>query len=170
MSNKDNEELELPLGSPKIWSLTALVIGVLYLITIPIAFSLDVYKGVTYFNYLDFEISSVIAIIIIILSAIDYTQKRNNKGGIAISVILLIIGLIMLFLYNSYGSPLNQYHLYLFNIISYKSPYYVFYASKASALAKSVQGMVWGLTLGFGLFLLLVMLLNTYLIIKQNRK
>jgi hypothetical protein len=30
-------------------------------------------KGVTYFNYLDFEISSVIAIIIIILSAIDYT-------------------------------------------------------------------------------------------------
>jgi len=58
-------------------------------------------KGVTYFNYLDFEISSVIAIIIIILSAIDYTQKRNNKGGIAISVILLIIGLIMLFLYNS---------------------------------------------------------------------
>jgi ABC-type sulfate transport system permease component len=72
-------------------------------------------KGVTHFNYLDFEISSVIAIIIIILSAIDYTQKkkRNNKGGIAISVILLIIGLIMLFLYNSYGSPLNQYH-YIF--------------------------------------------------------
>ncbi|MFP3133351.1 MAG: hypothetical protein RXR19_04545 [Nitrososphaeria archaeon] len=127
-------------------------------------------KGVTYFNYLDFEIRSVIAIIIIILSAIDYTQKRNNKGGIAISVILLIIGLIMLFLYNSYGSPLNQYHLYLFNIISYKSPYYVFWASKASALAKSVQGMVWGLTFGFGLFLLLVMLLNIYLIIKQNRK
>ncbi|MGC8593965.1 MAG: hypothetical protein ACP5LF_06745, partial [Nitrososphaeria archaeon] len=118
MSSETEGELELPLGNPKTWSLVALIVGIVYLITIPYAMSWDVYNGVLHFNYLVFGISATVAIIIIILSAIDYYMKKKGNNSIVIPSILLIIGIIMLFLYNAYGhNILNQYHLYIFNII-----------------------------------------------------
>jgi len=156
LSAKENDELELPTGSPKTWALVALVIGILDLITIPIAMTISYH-----YNYVVVEINSVLAIIVIILAAVDYMQKKKGNTGIAIPVILLIFGFILFFLYpQAYSTPyIMQYHLYIINTETYHQMFYVSNYKARDAL--------WGLSFAWGLMLWLSMALDIYVIKKQ---
>ncbi len=153
MSEETQGELELPLGNPKIYALVALLIGLLDLITIPYAMTFSYH-----YNYLVVEVNSLIAFIIIILAAVEYYLKKQNKGGVAIPVLLLIFGIILFFLYpQAYSTPwVMQYHLYIINTETYHQAFYV---SNYKA-----RDMLWGLSFGYGLFLILIMILDIYVI------
>ncbi len=159
MSTKDNGELELPTGTPKTWSLVALIVGILDLITIPYVMTWSYH-----YNYLDVEINSVIAIIIILLAAIDYMQKSKNGKGLAIPIVLLILGFVVFFLFpQSYSTPyIMQYHLYIINT---ETSHQAFYVSNYKA-----RDGLWGLSFAWGLILWLVMALDIYVIKKQPAK
>lgn len=159
MSTKDNGELELPTGTPKTWSLVALIVGILDLITIPYVMTWSYH-----YNYLDVEINSVIAIIVILLAAIDYMQKSKNGKGLAIPIVLLILGFVVFFLFpQAYSTPyIMQYHLYIINT---ETSHQAFYVSNYKA-----RDGLWGLSFAWGLILWLVMALDIYVIKKQPAK
>ncbi|MGC9211327.1 MAG: hypothetical protein ACP5FU_04150 [Nitrososphaeria archaeon] len=159
MSEEGPKELELPTGSPTTWALFALIIGILDLITIPYVMTLSYH-----YNYLVVEINSVLALIVIILAAVDYMQKKKGNKSIAIPVILLIMGFILFFLYpQAYSTPyIMQYHLYIINTETYHQPFYVSNYHARDAL--------WGLSFAWGLMLWLSMALDIYVLKKGQKK
>ncbi len=153
MTAKEDEELQLPTGSPKTWALVALVVGILDLITIPLAMTMSYH-----YNYTDVEINSVLAIIVIILAAVDYMQKSRGNKGVAIPIVLLIFGFILFFLFpQEYSTPyIMQYHLYIINT---ETSHQMFYVSNYKA-----RDALWGLSFAWGLILWLIMALDIYVI------
>jgi hypothetical protein len=158
MSEEESKELELPTGTPKTWSIVALVVGFLDLITIPYAMSWSYH-----YNYLVVEVNSILAIIVIVLAAVDYMQKKKNGTGLAIPIILLILGFILFFLFpQAYSTPyIMQYHLYIINT---ETPHQAFYVSNYKA-----RDALWGLSFAWGLILWLAMALDIYVIRKQQK-
>jgi len=158
MSDKKNGELELPTGTPKTWSIVALVVGFLDLITIPYVMSWSYH-----YNYLVVEVNSILAIIVIVLAAVDYMQKKKNGTGLAIPIILLILGFILFFLFpQSYSTPyIMQYHLYIINT---ETSHQAFYVSNYKA-----RDALWGLSFAWGWILWLAMALDIYVIKKQQK-
>ncbi|MCL4343538.1 MAG: hypothetical protein JRN26_07295 [Nitrososphaerota archaeon] len=159
MSTEETGELELHAGNPKTWSLVALIVGILDLITIPIAMTMS-YS----YNYLVVEINSVVAIIVIILASIDYIQKGKGGKGIAIPVVLLILGFVIFFMFpQAYSTPyIMQYHLYIINT---ETSNQVLHVSNYNA-----RDALWGLSFGWGFILWLIMALDIYAIKKQPAK
>ncbi len=145
-SNPEIAEPELRSVSARTLSLTNIVIGVLLLILIPLAM-LESYNYYPHkYNFLDVGISSVISIIIIIVATIDYLSIKRGKGNIVWPAILLIFSLILMFQYiDPYDFPaLATYHLYIIPVFIKSTPYYVSY---------HVYDLLFGISLGFGIFL-----------------
>ncbi|MCL4343537.1 MAG: hypothetical protein JRN26_07290 [Nitrososphaerota archaeon] len=146
-TNPDSSELELRNVPPRVLAIVNIVIGILLLISVPIAMiSSYNYYPHTY-NYLDVGISSIIAIIIIIVALLDYASHRKGKGSIIWPAILFIFSFILMFQYiDPYDFPaLKTYHLYIIPVFISHTPYYVSY---------HVYDMLFGISLGFGIFLL----------------
>lgn len=153
----EEKELELPIGSPQTLALIAGIVGILDLITIPIAMMYSYH-----YNYLVVEVNSVIALIVIILAFADYYLKKKGNMTLALPILLLIFGIILFFLYpQAYSTPyIMQYHLYIINTETYHQAFYV---SNYHA-----RDMLWGLSFGYGLFLISLMILEIYAIKRQH--
>ncbi|MEM3261866.1 MAG: hypothetical protein QXW72_05755 [Conexivisphaerales archaeon] len=151
MSSSNNYEPELHNISVRTLSIANIIIGILLLISVPIAM-LESYNYYPHtYNFLDVGISSIIALIIIVVAVIDYASLRKGKGHIIWPVILFIFSFILMFQYiDPYDVPaLETYHLYIIPVFISHTPYYVSY---------HVYDMLFGISLGFGIFLFITSL------------
>jgi len=147
----------LKTGSPKSMALINIVIGFLDLILIP-AEETQLY----HFNYAVAEANSVLATLVIAFAAVDYMNKKKGGKSLALPAIVLILSIAMMFFFpQKYSTPyLYQYHIYLIDTEAKSSLFYVSYYKVRDAL--------WGISFGFGLFLLISTLYEIYLVRKSK--